>query len=644
LENRRPDIDGLRALAILPVLMFHAKLACSGGFVGVDVFFVISGYLITSIILKDVDEGCFSLIAFWERRLRRILPALATVVFVTFVGGWIYFLPEHFAELGKSVIAQATLLSNFFFYEQWRSGGGYFAPAISPQPLLHTWSLAVEEQFYLFFPLLLYAFGNNRKSLAKILGGIVVASFLLSALGLQAFPAATFYFLPARAWELLVGALLAVMRGHLIPEKWLKKWLNETMGAVGLALITYAIFSYDKFDPFPGVAAVPPCLGAALIIFSSETKLSYVGRILALKPIVFIGLISYSLYLWHWPLLVFSQYPLNRQSAGTSAAMLLVTTVLAMLTWKFVETPFRKRTLLPKRSQIFWFSGISAITLIAGGVFVVFDQGIPTRYSGKALRYVLSRNHCAFRNSVTLQQALAGQFPEVGALGTNQPVDLLIWGDSHAMSITPALDELCRQFSRRGVQATHSSTAPVLRFVSMEGEALQEQSPAFNEAVLNYIGREHVKNVLITAYWSEYSSSDAFENDLCLTIVEVIKRGATVYVMKDIPKQPNNVAIKTALAVLKHGDLEQFGITPKEYQEANRTMDDVFIRISKMGATVLDPANYFLNRNGLYGIVKDNEVLYVDGQHLSVEGAKILVPLFQPVFEANHESNKAKAR
>jgi hypothetical protein len=275
------------------------------------------------------------------------------------------------------------------------------------------------------------------------------------------------------------------MRGHLIPKKWLTKWLNETMGVAGLALITYAIFAYDKFDPFPGVAAVPPCLGAALIIFSSETKLSYVGRILALKPIVFVGLISYSLYLWHWPLLVFSQYPLNRQSAGTSAVMLLASAVLAMLTWKFIETPFRKRLLLPKRSQIFWFSGISAITLITGGVFVVYSQGIPTRYSGKALSYVLSRNHYAFRNSVTLQQALSGQFPEVGALGTNQPVDLLIWGDSHAMSITPALDELCRQFSWRGVQATHSSTAPVLRFISLEGEALQEESPAFNEAVLD---------------------------------------------------------------------------------------------------------------------------------------------------------------
>jgi len=410
-----------------------------------------------------------------------------------------------------------------------------------------------------------------------------------------------------------------------------------------LALILYAVFSYDKYDPFPGVAAVPPCLGAALIIFSSETKLSYVGRILAWKPIAFIGLISYSLYLWHWPLLVFSQYPLSRQSEGISAAMLLVSAVLATLTWKFIETPFRKRVLLPKRSQIFWFSGISATTLIASGAFVIYNQGIPTRYSGTALSYVLSRNHYAFRNSVTLQQALSGQFPEVGTQGTNQPVDILIWGDSHAMSITPALDELCRQFSLRGVQATHSSTAPVLRFISTEGEALQEESPAFNEAVLDYIGRKHVKNVLITAYWSEYSSSDEFENDLYLTIAEVIKRGASVYVMRDIPKQQNNVAMKTALAVLNHGDLEQIGVTPEDYQKANRSMDDVFIRISQMGATVLDPANYFLDRKGLYGIVKNDEVLYVDGQHLSVEGAKILVPLFLPIFGSDHESNKSKA-
>ena len=449
-EHYRPDIDGLRALAVLPVLLFHAKLGCPGGFVGVDIFFVISGFLISSLILKELNDGSFSLIAFWERRIRRILPALVTVVLATLVAGWFLFLPEDLIKLGKAAIAQLTLLSNFFFYQQWLDGKGYFVPTVDPKPLVHTWSLAVEEQFYLLFPLLLVFLTRwQRRSLVVVTMLIIaVGSLMLSVYGCVHYPAATFYLLPARTWELLLGTLLALLHGRIVISRLVRTRIVETLptlkllhgridtsklvreitGWLGLCLVGYPIFSYNPYNEFPGWAAVPPCLGAALIIFSSETKLSVVGRILAWKPVVFIGLISYSLYLWHWPLLAFSKYPFSSQSWKASATMLLVSVALATLTWKYVESPFRNRRILKKRPQIFGFAAVSMTALLVLGFFVVHGQGFPLRYSGRALSYLNSRNHFAFRNSISLNQAVAGQFPELGLARTNQPIKLLIWG------------------------------------------------------------------------------------------------------------------------------------------------------------------------------------------------------------------------
>ncbi len=491
----RPDIDGLRALAILPVLFFHAKFGCPGGFVGVDIFFVISGFVISSLILRELNHGTFSLISFWERRIRRILPALVVVILATLIAGWFLFLPAAFAMLGKSVVAQETLISNLYFYREWLNGTGYFAPAADPKPLLHTWSLAVEEQFYLFFPIALACLPRNRRppfagtivslavgwlmlslysycyyptatfylpapawkflfyalllvlafpllvlltrfrrpSFNETIAGIAVASFGLSIFGGYYFPAATFYLLPARAWELLLGVVLVWLRGRFTASG----RTNEIAGWLGFGLIGGTIFFYHLNDAFPKGAAIPPCLGTALIIFSSETKLSGAGRLLASKPLVFIGLISYSLYLWHWPLLVFSQYPFSHERPWTRAAMLLAAGVLATLSWKYVETPFRRGALLRKRPHLFCAAAVSIATLLLCGIFVIQTSGMPSRFSAKALAYLESNKHVAFRIAVGLDEAMAGRFPEIGSHATDQPVRLLVWGDSHAMAVTP---------------------------------------------------------------------------------------------------------------------------------------------------------------------------------------------------------------
>ena len=339
----RPDIDGLRALAILPVLLFHADLGCTGGFVGVDVFFVISGFLITSLILKEINSDAFSLIRFWERRIRRIIPALIVVIAVTLLAGWFLYLPEDFCSVGKSVMAQVTLMSNVYF---WRLTG-YFAAGVDTKPLLHTWSLAVEEQFYVFFPLLLIFLARMKRfSFAKTIFWLGIGSFVLSVIGSYTKPAATFYLLPTRAWELMIGAFLAA-----IPEKQVSNpWLNETVGLTGLGLILFSILYYSQDTRFPGLAAIPPCFGAAMIIVSGSGKSTLIGRVLTLRPSVFIGLISYPLYLWHWPLLVFSKYlAIKPQSTEIRVVLLMVSAALATLSWKYIETPFRKRRIVHER-------------------------------------------------------------------------------------------------------------------------------------------------------------------------------------------------------------------------------------------------------------------------------------------------------
>jgi peptidoglycan/LPS O-acetylase OafA/YrhL len=638
-ENYRPDIDGLRALAVLPVLLFHAKLGCPGGFVGVDVFFVISGYLISSLILKEQRDGTFSLVNFWERRIRRILPALAVVVLASLIAGWILFLPEDLDLLGRSVVAQAALISNVFFYRQGLMGGGYFAPASDTRTLLHTWSLAVEEQFYLLFPLLLIFLARHRRpSPAKTLSCLAVASFALSVAGSYLYPLATFYLLPSRAWELLTGALLAVMHGRLPAGR----RTRETTGWAGLILIGYAVCFYDHDTRFPGLAAIPPCLGAALVIFSSETNLSFAGRMLALKPVVFIGLISYSLYLWHWPVLVFSGYFFKYLSmteyapgAGLRATLLLASAGLAILSWKYIETPFRKRWIFQKRPHIFGFAGASLAILLILGLFIFHAQGVPSRFTGKTYSYVKTRNHQAFRNEISLEQAIAGHFIELGSGETNRPINILIWGDSHAMAVTPVIDELCRRYSWRGIQATHSATAPILGYANDDKFSLLDKTPVFASAVLDFIAKNHVKNVILVGIWSSYLTSDLSKTQILATARAITNTGAKLYVLKDVPMQDHDLPRLIAVAALHNIDLDQVGVVREQYQIENRELNQTFAQISEGGATVLDPAGYFLNSKGLYGVVKNNQILYCDYHHLTVEGAELLAPLFEPIFHTN---------
>ncbi|MEH6386426.1 MAG: acyltransferase family protein [Pseudomonas profundi] len=362
----RPEIDGLRAVAVVPVIFFHAGFeAMAGGFVGVDIFFVISGYLITSILYSEIQNGGFSLARFYERRVRRLYPALTLVTLFCIPFAWWWMLPSEFREFLYSIAAIQLFASNIYFW--WDTD--YFSTGAELTPLLHTWSLAVEEQFYLFFPLGLLLVRQLDKRL--LIAGIVLAiaaGILLATRLTVTHPSASFYLLPSRAWELLTGALLA-----LTAQYWSSttRWLSETLSLAGLALIVIAVFTFDAQTPFPGIYALAPVMGTALIIGFADHRTG-VGKLLALPPVVLIGLMSYSAYLWHQPLFAFARIrTLNNLDTVDFLGLIVLTFVLAYLSWRYVESPFRERRKFPRKTIFAGALAFSA-TLFMGTVFASF--------------------------------------------------------------------------------------------------------------------------------------------------------------------------------------------------------------------------------------------------------------------------------
>ncbi len=380
----RPEIDGLRALAVVPVVLFHAGLpAVPGGFVGVDVFFVISGYLITRQIVEERAAGTFTLAGFWERRARRILPALFAMMAVCAPLAWAWLAPADFADFARSVAATTLFASNLLF---WR-GSGYFGEAAELQPLLHTWSLAVEEQWYLLFPLAMAALWRlGRARVAAVLAAVALGSLALSHWAALERPAAAFFLLPTRAWELLAGALLALpgpeadAPGAPTPRAApTPRSLAQAAALAGLALIAVPMLAYDRHTPFPGLAALAPVVGAALAIrFATPDTL--VGRLLSAPWLVAIGTFSYGTYLWHQPLFAFARH----RTGGEPDPLLLVALAVAALalgraSLVFVERPCRDRARVGRRALVA-ASVSGALALGAMAAAVVAHDGLPGRY------------------------------------------------------------------------------------------------------------------------------------------------------------------------------------------------------------------------------------------------------------------------
>ncbi|WP_456620942.1 MULTISPECIES: acyltransferase family protein [unclassified Bradyrhizobium] len=365
----RPEIDGLRAIAVLSVILFHAGIkAIPGGYLGVDIFFVISGYLITSIIGPEMEQGRFTFAAFYERRARRILPALIVVVLVCIPLVVLLMLPREVLEFSQSVIAVCLFVSNVFFWSQ----SGYFDRIAELKPLLHTWSLGVEEQFYLVFPVLLMgALKFGRRWAGVLLAAIAVASISYAQWGPQT-REATFYLIPSRLWELLMGAVLALWPMTKLRAR-LSNAVLDTMVLVGIGLIAFGLFEHGGFK-YPGFRSLAPVLGACLVVAFATTR-TVTGKLLGSRIPVAIGLVSYSAYLWHQPVFVFARLNgFDRPSIGVAFALTAISLVLAVLTYRFVEQPARDRKWL-RRPALIGLCSLGISCLAGAGIAGIATNG-----------------------------------------------------------------------------------------------------------------------------------------------------------------------------------------------------------------------------------------------------------------------------
>lgn len=491
----RPEIDGLRAVAVIPVVLFHAGVQVfSGGYIGVDVFFVISGYLISGIILSELSTGTFSFLRFYERRARRLLPALYLTLIVATPLAWLWLLPRDLQDFSQSLTATATFTSNLLFWKEI----DYFDTSVDLKPLIHTWSLAIEEQFYIIFPFLLIVLWKwLRAYLFAALFLLVLASFSYAVWLTRTDPAAAYYLLPTRGWELLLGVLASLaMRGR--QQSPLPQTMRGPLAILGLGLIVLSIVTFDESTPFPGPYALIPTLGAFLVILCT-TPGSAAYRLLAWKPLVAVGLVSYSVYLFHQPILAFLRY-LNPAEPALSIKLFACALVfpLAFLSWRYVEMPFRSKTFISRRAVFACAASVGA---------VIACLGVGGHIAKGFLRFDLSDQEIA-----KLQSIERGSLPEcpdlaLCSLEMAEEDDVLLIGDSNAFHFSKALSDSLQEGDRRLFNLARGGCFPVENFHRIDKSQRDNQAcDDINRKLDSYIHSDvqKPKTVILSAAWSAY--------------------------------------------------------------------------------------------------------------------------------------------
>ena len=633
----RAEIDGLRAVAVVPVILFHAGFQVfGGGFVGVDVFFVISGYLITGILIAELEAGNFSIVRFYERRARRILPALFLVVACCLPFAWAWMLPSQFMAFSQSIVAVALFSSNFLF---WRESG-YFAAAAELKPLLHTWSLAVEEQYYLFFPVFLALIWRmGRKRVVEAILALALASLVLSEWGWRNMPEANFYLAPTRAWELLAGSLCALrMHGRL-------RVSNDWLAGAGLALVVSAIFFFDDGTPFPSLYTLAPVAGTALVILFGGAGTG-VARLLSMRPFVGIGLISYSAYLWHQPLFAFARiHSITEPTEWVMALMALLSLVLAYFSWRFVELPFRQRSgsfhVTP--GWLFRFCGATGAALALFGTYGNLSGGIKPRMSaavsaideyGRAVDYRCPQvSDCYFGSS------------------NQEPADIAFVGDSHMGRYAYALDPLFEDEGLRVKLLAHGWCPPLLDFGTADAKKNSLVcNGEYNSALRAVIDNPAIRTIVIAAEWSVYTTgirhdaiaaaydyrgegqaantnvaanAEEFAKAFSATLQAMKASGKRVIIIGPVPEFGFSVPIALAKSALFGRAPDSLRLPIEGYQARNA---DVFRTFESMSGDVdYVDVSELLCRDGWCYPYDDNHMpLYNDGNHLDGLGLDVV--------------------
>jgi len=622
----RPEIDGLRALAVVPVILFHAGFELfSGGYVGVDVFFVISGYLITTILIEDLENDRFSLVNFYERRARRILPALFFVMLMCIPFAWMWMLPSQMKDFSQSLVAVSLFGSNVLF---WRETG-YFNIAAEEKPLLHTWSLAVEEQYYVLFPIFLFLawrYGKNRVFWMIVVMASI--SLLLSEWGWRNKATANFYLAPSRAWELFSGSIAA----FIVQRKGVQK--NNPLAMLGLAAIVFSIFAYDESTPFPSFYALVPVLGVVLLVLYAN-KDTLAGKVLSTKAFVGVGLISYSAYLWHQPLFAFARIEIVSQPSELLMIFLSVLAIfLAYGSWRYVEKPFRNKENIARRS-IFLGSIIGVIFFVSVGYYGHKQNGF-------------SINN---RNDVSI---------EIDTL-TQNLMPIYVIGDSHGQHLMHGLSALsseavtnmtsggcipfrdvdrydsrfevgaCARTINKNLDSLSKIAKPSVVILSSMGPVYLDGTP-FNGkdyARVTGLGVELVSDKTIVNHY------DVFEIGMRTTLAELaLNSNLEVVFAVDIPELgidlgcqyvPKKISLLGfhLYDAVKEISIESCAVSRVAYDERTERYKALVFRVLQDYPNVhlFDPTPHFCDEERCFGALDKFGFLYRDIDHLSSSGS-----------------------
>ncbi|MFX0544418.1 acyltransferase family protein [Roseovarius sp. S1116L3] len=665
----RPEIDGLRAVAVIPVILFHAGFApFAGGYVGVDVFFVISGYLITTILISEREAGTYSLLDFYERRARRILPALFLVMLCTIPFAWRWLAPGPFDDYARSGAFASLFISNIHFLEK----SSYYDIGSALRPLLHTWSLAVAEQFYLLFPLVLLPLGAFAR--AKFIGVFLILSILSLALaewGWRNYPGENFYFTFSRLWELLAGSICAAVL-YARP-----RMRSDIAALAGLGLILWAVFNYSEATPFPSVYALVPIIGSALVILFADTG-TWAARALSVGPMVWVGLVSYSAYLWHQPLFAFTRIrSIAEPPLWVMALLSLVTLLLAWLTMRYVETPFRRRRLLATRRGLLSVSAAGIAGFAALGFSGVATDGYPSRLEHMApgvttamrTQLLTERvgSECLDGTGQIEEELCAMYRPEHGAGGTAAYPRVAVLGDSHAKALQPGFALMAEEHGVEVQLAAQGACPPLLGVYLAKGDTYSRDCHEFMRQAAETVVARDIGTVYLVARWSLYASGEYadskptyalaesfgaqqvrseqrlanFEAALARTLEYYQKARVRVVLVGQVPLQHVIAQTMIEQSILSGLEWEQAAqkfegsfVAQDTFKAFSHAVDEVLARqAAAHGAEVLMLADHFAE-GGNYAWMRDGLSLYHDTNHLSVAGALGLAALLSESYGA----------
>ncbi len=662
----RADLDGIRAIAIALVIFFHyGASSVTGGYIGVDVFFVLSGYLIGSNIFSQLDKNSFRFVTFYFRRLRRLFPAYAAMIVVTFLFAYWIMLPLEFREFGQSLVASTIYLSNVLFYFE----SGYHDASAHTKPLLHTWSLSVEEQFYVIFPIVAFLAGTYlKRHLAAIIVSLTLISFLFGVFWISRDTSAVFYLYPFRAWELFLGVILAL---KIVPN-FPGRRTCAVAAFVGLMLVIVPAVIYDSTTPFPGVAALWPCLGTVLLIHAG-THQNWASSLLSRSLPVFTGKISYALYLWHWPVYVLYVYAIAREPGlYDSVLMLSLTVVASLVSYYFIESPIRYGTLsfANSISKVFTATAAASVAAIAAGLYIHTTNGMPSRLDARTNAFAAAAgdlfgdlSDCeTFGNEVLANI----EYCTVGDPLTAEEYTL-VWGDSHAGMYRPGYSEVLSGNQFDSLIAWTGGCPPVFGLAKDEtasSATTDEKCYYRNEAIRDLIDDDaRINSVVLLGRWSYYLHGSGIGVDdhnkieawpmearaghgvdqdqyvasaLTNTIAELSARNIRVFVIEQPPEFSSYRAQQVAIGMMRGVlDDDQLGnLTQEPYSGVMHRQGLVQAALDKLEqdghVTVLRTHHYFCEPE-FCSLMLDGLPAYFDNNHISTEGSLRISDMFYPV-------------